>query len=375
MPVEFFPPVMNMARYFSVQDQWEVSLCTNRNYRGHTDFDPVNVCIVRGTHPTGKKGLARLWAYLSFHLKSTWHLVRARPDVVFHIEPHSALPVYLARLFGVRVPIFIHCHEYHRPSDFSQPGMRMAGWLHRIERLRLYPVAKWISQTNASRLQLFLHDHPGVNPAKLEVLPNYPPSDWWEGENRAWTRNHPNGAPVRLVYVGSLSLADTFIEDVVAWVRRQATRSFTLDIYSYNMDERTRDFLRAAAGEQVHLHENGAPYDDLPGLLRGFHAGLILYKGNTPNYVHNATNKLFEYLACGLDVIYSRQIVGVKPYATSAYRPRVIECDFRDMVAFQYEISGRSELPHNDVQLHCESALARLEAAMLDALPSRPDTT
>ena len=106
-------------------------------------------------------------------------------------------------------------------------------------------------------------------------------------------------------------------------------------------------------------------YDDLPDLLRDFHAGLILYKGNTPNYIYNETNKLFEYLACGLDVLYPRQMVGVKPYVCRDARPRVIECEFENMDGFAYEVGGRMLLPAMGKQFHCEVEMGRLEKAML----------
>ena len=41
-------------------------------------------------------------------------------------------------------------------------------------------------------------------------------------------------------------------------------------------------------------------YDNLPTTLNKYQVGVILYKGHIPNYVYNAPNKLFEYLAAFL---------------------------------------------------------------------------
>lgn len=363
MPVEYFPPAINTARYFAEKARWEVAVCTNRNHLGRQDFSHPSVNLVRGSFPTGKRGLLRITSYLSFHFKSLIHLLKFKPEVILYIEPHSALPVFLSRFFWRKSLLFIHYHEYHRPGDFKHPGMRVARLCNFLERRWLYPAASWISQTNQDRLQLFLDDNPDVGASKARLLPNYPPSSWWTGCNRAWSQP---GEPVRMVYVGALSRADTFIEDVVTWVMRSSTPA-TLDIFSYNMHSEARSYLQSVACGKIRFHEEGVNYDDLSGLLRGFHVGLILYKGNTPNYIFNASNKLFEYLACGLDVIYPKQMKGVKPYATMTQQPRVIECDFENMDEFAFRLEGRMILPKGQCPVTCELALASLERAM------RPD--
>ncbi len=365
MPIEYFPPAVNMVKYFSGKNEWAVSVCTNWNHLGREDFSDSLVEMVRGTFPTGRSGLNRIFAYLSFHLKSFFHILKNKPDFILYIEPHSAFPVFLSRLVFRRALIFIHYHEYHSPEEFLKPGMRMAKWFHGIEKKWLYPTASWISQTNGDRLRMFLQDNPGVDVDKATVLPNYPSASWWSGKNKAWEGNNV-AEFTRLVYVGALSRVDTFIEEIVNWVKSKTPR-FTLDIYCYNLHPETRSYLRQATDGQVRFHEQGIPYEDLPGLLRTFHAGLILYKGNTPNYVHNASNKLFEYLACGLDVIYPNQMEGVKPFRTGTSRPRVIECDFENLSSFSYTVQNRQMLPPVSEQYDCESELGRLEQSMLSS--------
>jgi len=368
MPVEDFPPAMNLARYFAESEQWEVSLCTNKSHLDRKKFTHDLVNLVQGIFPTGRSGVRRVFAYFSFHVKSFFHLLKTRPDIILYIEPHSAFPVFLSQLFLRRARLFIHYHEYHAPGDFDKPGMRMARWSQRVENLWLFTKAKWVSQTNESRLVLFLADHPEINPSIASVLPNYPPHQWWSARNRAWAGEQTTHEAIRLVYVGALSMVDTYLEEIVAFIKSQRTEDITLEIYSYNLHEETRDYLRKAVDEQIRFHEEGVDYDALPNLLRDFHAGLILYKGNTLNYVHNATNKLFEYLACGLDVIYPKPMEGVKPYASLTSRPRVIECDFEDMEGFSYDLQGRQQLPSTDAKYYCDSELERLEKAMLDSI-------
>ena len=50
---------------------------------------------------------------------------------------------------------------------------------------------------------------------------------------------------------------------------------------------------------------------DFPLIISQYQIGLVLYKGHIPNYIYNAPNKLFEYLACGLDVWYPICMKGI----------------------------------------------------------------
>ena len=367
MPVEDFPPAMNMVKYFGQQHDWEVSLCTNRHHLDRPEFLHETGEVIRGVFPTGTSGIRRLLAYASFHLKSFVHLMKTRPDTILYIEPHSVFPVVLSRLFTRRARIFAHFHEYHSPDEYEKPGMRMARWFHKLEKRWVFPKVAWISQTNLQRLELFLRDNPEIDKSRAQVLSNFPPLCWWQTQNQAWSKNNRADEPIRFVYVGALSRADTFIEETVIWIAQLGPLKASLDIYCYNMHPETREWLRTVADKQIRVHESGIAYEELPGLLSEFHVGLILYKGNTPNYVHNASNKLFEYLSCGLDVLYPFQMAGVRPYRISARVPRVVECDFSNLTELTYTREGRTTLQPLSQLYDCESEYERLALQMTGA--------
>ena len=170
---------------------------------------------------------------------------------------------------------------------------------------------------------------------------------------------------VRLVYVGSVSLHDTFIGPLVEWLLANPTMRIQLDVFAYNTDPTTREFLRKADGEIVRFHDRGVVYDELPVLLRQFDVGVILYRCRTVNYQYNASNKLFEYLMCGLDVWYPPTMIGVKAYARDDVWPRVIEVDFEYLDGIDVgKLRSRDGLPNKPWTETCESQLAVLEAEM-----------
>jgi hypothetical protein len=359
-PIEYYPPATNLLTFFGGQGDTEVRGFTCQNTRDRATYKNESVRVSRCQFPT--KGLPRcrrLWRYVSYPLLTFIQLLAWRPHVVLYIEPHSAMPAMLYTLVAWRCRLMIHCHEYHDQAEFREPGMRLVRFYHWLEKKYLYRRAEWISQTNEDRRRLFHQDHPQIETAKLMVLPNYPPRSWQQGPQATW--KHVDDEPLRLVYVGSISLHDTFIEPLVRWVQQHANE-ISLDIFSYNNDPITHQFLLDSQSDSVRFHAGGIAYDELPDLLRDFHVGVILYRGNTRNYIYNASNKLFEYLAIGLDVWYPPQMLGVKPYATSDTTPRVIETDFQrlDRIDLDHR-RNRSNLSTSTRLDCCEDALRPLQ--------------
>ena len=330
-PIELFPPAMNMARVLVGQGGVAVTVHTTAGHPGHSGLSPfqaAGVTVCRAPSPVERGSLDRALAYGWFQAVTLVRLVLEHPSAVVYVEPSSAFPVWLYSWLRPQVPVFIHHHEYHSVDQFDRPGMRLIRWFHALEKKRLFPRARWVSHTNAQRWALFARDCPEVSLEARQILPNYPPGSWSAGENTAWQSQK---GPFRFVYAGSLSLRDTFLQPFVEWLLAQPEGSVQLDVFAYNLDDETRQFLQSVQGAVIRFFPKGVDYDALPAVLRSYHAGVILYRAETLNYRYNETNKLFEYLACGLDVWFSDRLEGVRPYARDQVRPRIIECDFTAM--------------------------------------------
>ncbi len=64
---------------------------------------------------------------------------------------------------------------------------------------------------------------------------------------------------------------------------------------------------------------------------RPYNPGLVIYKGHTLNFIHNCPNKLYEYLACGLNTWYSVEMLGIEPLRREASFPKIVPIDFNDL--------------------------------------------
>jgi hypothetical protein len=190
------------------------------------------------------------------------------------------------------------------------------------------------------------------------TLPNYPPVRWKTAPRKItyW--------PLRVVYVGALSLGTMHTENFAHWIVRQEGKVIW-DIYSYNFTSDVKEFLSGLGTTFINL-KPGVDYNQLPKILVEYSVGVILYNGHIPNFVYNAPNKLFEYLACGLDVWFPTEMIGSNDYVTVGTYPIVMKLDFTNLN--QYDINAlidKGNLTLKQFDYHSENSLGSLVNKLL----------
>jgi len=355
-PVELYPPAMNLLRSMGGVGDWVVRAfsiwpavgASREDGAARRTFavDSDNVKVLR-FGVAGRKGANAYLSYLKHYVCTLVQLIRWRPEVIFYYETLSAPPVYFYKRYlnrGVRV--FIHYHEYTSPGEYAEAGP-LVRWAHRKEKW-LYPLAEWISHTNEDRIGMFREDMKGIALPPLHSFPNYPPASW----SGIYPGNRP-GRPLKLVYAGALSMDTMYTRELAEWVVGQRG-DVTWDIYSGNITSGARAFLQEQDGRLIRLHD-AVDYYGLPAVMAGYDVGVILYKGHIPNYIYNAPNKLFEYLACGLDIWFPAVMKGCLGFVTSGTYPRISAVDFDEMNGLSWEeLTSRSGLQYMPGKFVCE---------------------
>lgn len=315
LPLEYYPPATNFLDLIGCSQTTEVRAFSSRNMKGREDYENAAIKIRRAKSP--KPQAIPVWRMLVvfwWHVKTALSIAIFKPDAIVYIEPHSAIGAWIYyRLLGGEARLFIHHHEYYSPEDYDRPGMRIPRLGFGLEQSYLFPKAEWISQTNPDRLSLAKKDNPSVPDKAWHVLPNYPPKDWVK--NFPLTNSTKEGNLTRLIYVGSASFEDTYIEEIVRWVAAYP-RELSLHICGYNVAAEVWEWLDREQFSNVSFNSDGYNYADLPQILEGFDIGLVLYKGNTTNFIYNVPNKVFEYLLCRLAVWYPVEMVGIRNFQT-----------------------------------------------------------
>lgn len=329
LPLEFYPPVVNLLIALAGKELFNTKVWTTHNNKQRQVYKNPTLSSVSRTIAPKKsdyKGI-RLLKYLLFNFKTFMGLLFFNPEVILYYESYSAGPVYwYLKYFGNNKKLFIHCHEYFDAQWYAK-GMSLVKLYHTYEKKYLYPKAAWISHTNAQRVTLFLADHPNILNNRVHVVENHPPKSWASiSKEKKLVKKNIN-EQLKFVYVGSLSLENTFIQEFCNWViSKNGKVIFT--IYAFNTTVSTYNYLLSLHSEYIDFNPGGIEYEKIPQVLSGYDIGVILYKGNTLNAKLCVSNKLFEYLACGLEVWVTKQQEGSLPYLDSNNQPRVMALDF-----------------------------------------------
>ena len=320
-PIEKYPPVVNFLRYLSGRkDSPDTTVISTTNRKSSWIGAIAGITRINLSFRQSSNKINRLPGYINFNLRTLLYLIRTRPDVVMYYETLSSwAPVFYKRFIRKSVRLFIHYHEYTSVEEYSS-GMQLNKVYHQSEQ-RIYSSAEWVSHTNEERMQMFIKD---INSdIKGKILPNYPPINWWSQSTRV-----PVSPDQRIgfVYVGALSLQTMHTQEMAEYVAKHPSLCYW-DIYSDNHSQDVIEYLKSFGSSNI-TFKGGVAYDELPSVLPKYDVGVILYKGDTKNYAFNAPNKYFEYLACGLNVLFPKGMKGMLPYEELSGKPWIRSVDF-----------------------------------------------
>ena len=152
-------------------------------------------------------------------------------------------------------------------------------------------------------------------------MPNYPSKNW-AIENSKWDCK----SLLKMIYVGySLTEEGSYLKELKE-VLSKWDKEILLNLYCLKQNQFIKELSGKYGNLEIVRHE-AVSYNELPALLSNHHIGLILYKAKTDNYIHNAPNKLFEYLSCGLDVWFPEEMKGIYEYESQS-QPKGQKIDF-----------------------------------------------
>ena len=354
-PIEHYPPIKNLLRELDILDnEKKILVCSTtstNNYASKFLWVFANLKKVSfGRSGPQLTSIMRNWYYFIFNTSCLIYLIWHRPRKVMYFESLSAFPIYLYKQWiNSKAEILVHYHEYISPHQY-QSGMSLQRFFHHLEKT-VYHRFSWVSHTNQLRMDMFKQDIFPSTITNPQIIPNYPPVKWK-------TLPKPTNSPLRIVYVGSLSLTTMYVEAFANWVVGKQGE-VVWDIYSYNYTAAAEKLIDALNCPWIRLCP-AVEYDQLPEILRKYDVGVILYTGHIPNYVYNAPNKLFEYLACGLDVWFPKVMVGSLQYVRDKMLPKVLAFEFDNLANINLITAMDRQYVISNNTFFCEDVLLPL---------------
>ncbi|MDQ2719756.1 MAG: hypothetical protein M3Z26_08365 [Bacteroidota bacterium] len=330
-PLELYPPVMNMIDYLGKEKGIELIVVSNRKLSNNllaAYIPPAGVKIYR---PTSQKSLIllRYVNYMLFYIGSLFSLIIHRPEIVLYFETLSSWPALMyKKMKGKRIRLMVHYHEYTEPKLYEE-GMFLSKWMYGFEN-KMYHHFSWISHTNPVRMQMFKKDNSLEKMPEniFHIIPNYPSKSWLHSVKK----NGLKPGKKRLVFVGSLGYENMYLQEVIDWLGKH-TDDFSLDVYSYNIDDKAKEVLEINNFKNIR-YCGGRDYQSLPTVLSNYDIGIVIYKPFSQNTIHAVSNKVFEYLACGLDVWFSIDMTYTFNYVRKDVFPKLLPVNFMEFDSF-----------------------------------------
>jgi len=300
--IEKYPPVMNFI-FDNLEDNPDLQilvLTTNNTTNYKTPSFPNTKIYRFGT--ISLNPLKRYVSYLWFNLMSSLILIFRKFDLIIAFESLSIFPLWLRTIIRVKTKAHLHFHEYISLLECQTSSIYMK-ILFKLEDQLLRK--HQCSHTNEDRKRLFLKDKPFLKSENIEVRPNMPPKSWW---NKYGQLKNPNTAgKIRLVHVGAADHNTMYIKEILEWVKANS-KKIELTFISQQLENKTKQLILGYCCSSISIL-NPIDYYELPKELIKYDIGLVLYKGHVPNHVYNIPNKVYEYLACGLQVWYNKDLL------------------------------------------------------------------
>jgi len=297
-----YPPTRNAILLF--RERFRVHLVCRNNADPASTTWPDDVRVERVGAPASDRekatapAAAKTLEYLAFVRAVRRALSADRPRVVYAYEPHALSALALA---GCRAPIVYHRHESEEEGSF--PWRSLQTWILALARhqARRTSLVVFPEQRRAETYQRLAGD-----PRPVLLVPNFPllsafppPSPWPAILDARWRERV-------VLYRGAIGRDNGILQMVRALPHLDPGISLRLCGGATPEFEREIQTLAAGLGVASRVRYDGfVPFDRLNRETVAAAAGMVLYQQIHANNEFNvsATNKLYEYAACGVPVV------------------------------------------------------------------------
>jgi glycosyltransferase involved in cell wall biosynthesis len=300
---EFYPPTINAILCLSEVCE-EVVVVTRNNSLVQFPF-PENVSLIKtGKYitPYDSERMSTSSKIVSF-LKFTWTFLSEslsnHNDLVLLYDAIPLFSYYAVRLFMKnKTRVWYHNHDM---PNINYVRKFSIGWFSAKYEAVAMKHIDYFSLPSVDRLRYYPWLKPQI---PFFYFPNYPSLKVYHPQE-----NHILPATsFRLIFQGSIGEHHALEEILLLMKEKINGREMELvlkgpvrETYKNKLTELAQKYNVAS---RLHWHGIG-PYNELPGLTRSCHIGIAIYMGKdeVSKTLGTASNKIYEYAACGLPAL------------------------------------------------------------------------
>jgi len=302
---DYYPPTINAIQILS--QEFDVIVIA-RNQNEPKIVYPNNARVYRlGKLKTVQEKEAqpvwvKVWEYFSFILRAIWIVRRYKCRLIYSYDMHGFLAGFLASRAGKKIPIIYHNHDLAELEKTRGLGR----WIKRFE-LQFARYTDKVVFPEINRAMIFKKE------ARLlsmpEIVMNAPLRQISLPSNRLNDILKNKGIPLDskiILYVGSVVKAGCILE-IVKSMNKCPINSYLIVFGYYSRNYREEICQVAKSNEILNrvILLPPVPYSKTFSYIIGANVGLGLAKPKNINlkYLAGASNKLFQYMACGIPFV------------------------------------------------------------------------
>lgn len=299
---ERFPPTLN-AVHELCQIYTLVTLvfrCTNQSVWPY----PPNVKLAGDNQwlDSAEQEQLSIWGKLRLFAKFTLHLrrslIQSKPKLLLIYDSMAFLAFYLIR-WSIKTPQLVWYHSHDIPSFAALRKYSISWWAAMVERKKVQQVDVF-SLPSLERKVFFELDH---FRGDFFYLPNLPSLHFYQP---FYTKQFAPSGEVNLLYQGAVN-ADHGLEAIIQALPFLNARLSIIGPATPAYQESLVALSKTHGVENRVFFFGRINYQHLPNLTKAGQIGLALLT-NTQNFNHTtaatASNKIYEYAALGLPVLY-----------------------------------------------------------------------
>lgn len=301
---EAYPPTLNAVSELSKCFD-SITIVHRPHLKGTWQY-PVNVqAIASGSYITSVgQEQSSLISKVNFFRQFVFDLLgainRSKADVVLLYDVHALFAYHLVRRFIQKK----HLAWYHNHDVFELKDQRKhsIGWYACKAEQKIFSKLQLFTLPTQERLSYFpMNEFRG----NYFVIPNYPSLQFY---SRFYHPKKLNGE-VRLIFQGRIHEGHGLEEIIPLLAEKTGNRQLQLVLKGHCPEDYKQKLLAQASAldvTQMISFEGFTPYEEVPRLSSSCHIGIGIFSKKETMHVTlgTASNKLYEYAAVGLPVLY-----------------------------------------------------------------------
>lgn len=300
---EFYPPTINAILCLAEVCE-DVKVVTRNNSLVEFPF-PSNVKVIKNgkySTPYDSERLSTVSKILSFLRFTASFLKVSRNKKTDLILLYDAIPLFsyflVRRVLRKNVKIWYHNHDMPNIQNVRKYSI---GWFSARYEFKAMEHIKFFSLPSKDRLTYY----PLLNTrVTFFYAPNFPSLKVYsQPKENSWT-----GKSIRLIFQGAIGEHHAF-EEILLLMKEPVDNMAIELVLKGPVRNKYKEKLIALAKlynveSNLHWHDIG-PYNEVPKLTRTCQIGIAIYMGKdeVSKTLGTASNKIYEYAACGLPVL------------------------------------------------------------------------